>query len=212
MKNIVIIDCGGNILSLRRAISKFNYNANITNDHEEIKKASHIFLPGVGAFKKAMSILEKNNLINLLRNLDFAKTNLLGICLGMQLLLENSEEDGFCEGLGLIKGNVKKIKLNENDKKRNLKIPNIGWHSLKKNLPSWKNTILQDLKEEESCYFVHSYYTKIKDEDGCLAFINYGSIKLPATIKKNKIYGCQFHPEKSGEIGLNIINNFLNLG
>tara|TARA_B100000427_G_scaffold278609_1_gene248434 strand:+ start:4096 stop:4575 length:480 start_codon:yes stop_codon:yes gene_type:complete len=158
-----------------------------------------------------MSLLEKNNLINILRNIDFTKINLLGICLGMQLLLENSEEDGFCDGLGLIKGSVEKIKLNDNDKKNNLKIPNIGWHGLKKKSASWNNTILQDLKVEENCYFVHSYYTKIKNESECLAFIDYGSSKLPATIKKNKIYGCQFHPEKSGEVGLNIINNFLKL-
>ena len=158
-----------------------------------------------------MSLLEKNNLINILRNIDFTKINLLGICLGMQLLLENSEEDGFCDGLGLIKGSVEKIKLNDNDKKNNLKIPNIGWHGLKKKSASWNNTILQDLQVEENCYFVHSYYTKIKNESECLAFIDYGSSKLPATIKKNKIYGCQFHPEKSGEVGLNIINNFLKL-
>ena len=94
------------ILKTRDHLVKL-YSEQTGKSHEEIKKASHIFLPGVGAFKKAMGILEKNNLINLLRNLDFAKTNLLGICLGMQLLLENSEEDGFCEGLGLIKGNVK---------------------------------------------------------------------------------------------------------
>ncbi len=211
MKKVVIIDCGGNILSLRRAISKFNFEANVTIDHEEIKKASHIFLPGVGAFKKAMGILEKNKLINLLTSLDFTKSNLLGICLGMQILLQNGKEDGFCEGLGLIKGSVEKIELSESDKIKNLKIPNIGWHNLNKKNHSWDNTILENLELEENCYFVHSYYANLSDKNDCLSHINYGSLELPAVIKKNKIYGCQFHPEKSGEIGLNIIKKFLEL-
>ena len=210
MKKIVIINCGGNILSLVRAINKYNFKAIITNDINEISSATHIFLPGVGAFKNAMNKLHQFNLVNFLRKLDFTKKNLMGICLGMQILMLEGEEDGYCEGLRLINGKVKKIDLKDT-KNKNHKIPNIGWHQLQKNKFDWKNSILKNTNLNNRCYFIHSYYTELENDEECIAYIKYGSLKIPATVKKNKIYGCQFHPEKSREDGLSLIENFLKL-
>ena len=195
-------------MSLTRAIQKFEKKFLITTNIDEIKEATHIFLPGVGAFKKAMDNLQKNNLKNLLKSLDYKKINLLGICLGMQILFDSSDEDGFENGLGLIRGEVKKIKLSEADKREKLKVPNIGWHNIikKNNL-----TIFDGINKDFYCYFVHSYHAILKNSDECLAEINYGSNNLSSIVKKDNIYGCQFHPEKSGESGLKIIQNFLNL-
>ena len=138
LKKIVIINCGGNVLSLVRAINKYNFNVNITNDLDEIKKATHIFLPGVGAFKNAMKKLKQANLINLLQDLDFTKINLMGICLGMQILMSEGEEDGYCKGLNLINGKVKKINLQNIKNKDHKKIPNIGWYQLQINKTNFK--------------------------------------------------------------------------
>ena len=208
MKKIVIINCGGNLLSLTRAIEKFENAFVISSDLNEIKNATHIFLPGVGAFKKAMNILVEKNLKNILQNLNYRKVKLMGICLGMQLLLESSEENGFENGLGLIKGNVEKIKLSKEDKKNKLKVPNIGWHKI---IKDDKSKIFYDIKEDLQCYFVHSYHAKLKNSENCLAKIKYGSNYLTSIVNKDNIYGCQFHPEKSGLDGLKLIKNFLEI-
>ena len=208
MKKIVIVSCGGNLLSLTRAIQKFEKNFVISADLDEIRNATHIFLPGVGAFKKAMSTLIKKNLKETLKNLNYKKVNLLGICLGMQILFDSSEEDGMENGLGLIEGKVEKIKLNIQDKKNKLKIPNVGWHKIIKNN---ENQIFNNTDEKLFCYFVHSYHARLKNSDECLATIKYGSNNLSSIVKKDNIYGCQFHPEKSGEAGFKIINNFLKI-
>lgn len=209
MKKIIIINCGGNILSLTRAIQKFEKNFLITSDLNEIKNATHIFLPGVGAFKKAMDTLAKKNLINLLKDLNYKKINLMGICLGMQILFDTSEENGLESGLGLIKGDVKKIVLSKQDRLNKLKIPNIGWHNI---IINNKSKIFNDIEKNFNCYFVHSYHVKLKNLNECLADIDYGSNQLTSIVKKDNIYGCQFHPEKSGTDGLKIIKNFLDLG
>ena len=164
MKKIIIINCGGNILSLTRAIQKFEKNFLITSDLNEIKNATHIFLPGVGAFKKAMDTLAKKNLINLLKDLNYKKINLMGICLGMQILFDTSEENGLESGLGLIKGDVKKIVLSKQDRLNKLKIPNIGWHNI---IINNKSKIFNDIEKNFNCYFVHSYHVKLKNLNEC---------------------------------------------
>ena len=210
MKKIIIINCGGNVLSLVRAINLHGYDPLITNDINEIGNATHIFLPGVGAFQNAMKKLEESNLINFLREIDYKKKNLMGICLGMQILLSEGYEEGNCEGLNLIKGKVKKIDLS--GIKNNIhKIPNIGWHQLTNNIRNQKDTIIMDENIKKNCYFVHSYYAELENDQECISYINYGSLKIPAVIKKDKIYGCQFHPEKSRSDGLTLIENFLKL-
>ena len=135
----------------------------------------------------------------------------MGICLGMQILMSEGEEDGYCEGLRLIKGKVKKIDLKDTKNNNHNKIPNIGWHQLQKNKSDWKNSIMKNTNVNNKCYFVHSYYATLENDEECIAYIKYGSLKIPSTIKKNKIYGCQFHPEKSREDGLSLIDNFLKL-
>lgn len=211
MKKIVIINCGGNVLSLVRAINKYNFNVNITNDLDKIKNATHIFLPGVGTFKNAMKKLKQANLVNLLQDLDFTKINLMGICLGMQILMSEGEEDGYCKGLNLISGKVKKINLQNSKNKAQKKIPNIGWYKLQTNNKDFKNTIIKNLNLNNKFYFIHSYFVKLGKDEECIADIKYGSLNIPAIVKKNKIYGCQFHPEKSRENGLTLIENFLKL-
>jgi len=210
LKKIIIINCGGNVLSLVRAINLYGYDPLITNDTNEIGNATHIFLPGVGAFKNAMKKLEESNLINFLREIDYKKKNLMGICLGMQILLSEGYEDGNCEGLNLVKGKVKKIDLSSI--KNNIhKIPNIGWHQLINNTHNQKHTIMIDENIKKKCYFVHSYYAELENDQECISYIKYGYLKIPAVIKKDKIYGCQFHPEKSRRDGLTLIENFLKL-
>lgn len=208
MKKVIIINCGGNILSLTRAIQKFENNFLVTSDLKEIKNATHIFLPGVGAFKKAMAILNEKNLKNLLQELNYNKVKLMGICLGMQLLFDKSDENGIENGLGLIKGNVQKIQLNNKDKQNKLKIPNVGWHEI---LIKNKSNIFDGITENFHCYFVHSYHAKLIEPKECIAEIKYGSSYLTSVVKKDNIYGCQFHPEKSGLNGLKIIKNFLEI-
>ena len=211
LKKIVIINCGGNVLSLVRAINKYNYKVNITNDLDEIKNATHIFLPGVGAFKNAMKKLNQANLVNLLQDLDYTKVNLMGICLGMQILMSEGEEDGFCKGLNLINGRVKKINLQNIQNITHKKIPNIGWHQLQVNKTNVKNLIINNSNINDKFYFIHSYYANLENDEECVSYIEYDLLKIPAIIKKNKIYGCQFHPEKSRENGLTLIENFLKL-
>ncbi len=208
MKKIVIINCGGNLLSLTRAIKKYENNFLITSEINEVENATHIFLPGVGAFNKAMDVLEKKNLRNTLQNINYEKVYLMGICLGMQLLFDSSEENGISKGLGLIKGKVKKINLDNEDRKKKLKIPNIGWHKI---IINNKSKIFDDTNQNLDFYFVHSYHTHLKNSEEIIATIKYGSNNLAAVVKRNNIFGCQFHPEKSGSNGLKIIKNFLEL-
>lgn len=205
-QKIIILDYGvGNVLSLSRAINKCEKTAILTNDPNKIEEATHIFLPGVGAFKSAVKLLKKKKIFDLIKNLDFTEKKMMGICLGMQLLFETSEEENLTSGLSLIPGNVKKIKI-KNYEASNCKVPNIGWHQLETN-PDREN--LYDINEKVYVYFVHSYMAFMDNEDHCLSYINYGSVKIPAIVKKNNIYGCQFHPEKSGMSGINIIKSFL---
>ena len=209
--NPVIIDYGvGNLYSLRKAIEFTGFDPIITNKVEEIEKSSHIFLPGVGSFYKAVQNLKDIELFDYIKNLNFKNKKIMGICLGMQLLFESSEEDQFSEGLSLIKGNVKKIKFKNDQNKKSYKIPNIGWFKLKYNQEYKKDGIIRGTNlKKDSFYFVHSYcVTNLKDEN-LIASIDYNNISIPAIVKNENIFGTQFHPEKSREFGLNLIKNFL---
>jgi glutamine amidotransferase len=203
-KKIVIIDHGlGNILSLKRAIEVLGYNVSLTSDRSEILNSSHIFLPGVGQFTKAIEIIKKKNLFNFLRTLK--KKNILGICLGMQLLFSYSDEEQGSEGLSFFKEKIIKIQIPENDKKDN-KVPNIGWRKI---YTIDKDNILKNIKNF-NFYFIHSYMAQYNN-DNCLAFITYSNIKIPAVVRIDNIYGCQFHPEKSSTSGLQFIKNFIEI-
>tara|TARA_Y100000590_G_scaffold278374_1_gene312466 strand:+ start:2569 stop:3201 length:633 start_codon:yes stop_codon:yes gene_type:complete len=207
MKKIIIIDykCG-NILSIKRAIQHLGYETEISNDKTKILNSTHVILPGVGAFGNATKQLEKYNLYESI--LEYAKLEkpLLGICLGMQLLFTKSYEFGIHDGLGLIEGEVKKI---SSKKDRGIKIPHMGWNEIyPSNKKDWKNKILKNSLIGKSFYFVHSFIGNTKNSDSTIAVCNYSDISIPAVVSTNNIFGCQFHPEKSGNNGLAVLRNF----
>ena len=207
-QTITIIDYGsGNILSAKQSFVKViksnNINAEvcISRNLETIKSSSHLVLPGQGAFKTCINGLKKTpGLIEQLHNFAIVqKKPFFGICVGMQLLANNSEENGNYEGLGWINGTIKKLPS------KTLKMPHMGWNSIKiiKN-----NTKIKPI--ETDYYFVHSYYFDCKNRENVLAETNYG-INFPSIVCKENIYGLQFHPEKSSGQGLDLIKNFLKL-
>ena len=209
MKKITIIDYGcGNILSLSRAIQFLGYKPEVTRDTKKILSSSNVILPGVGAFGNAIKKLEEYNLRQTL--LDYAKIKkkpLLGICLGMQILLSKSYEFGKHSGLGLIEGEVIKIS-SKKDKK--IKIPHIGWNEihLLNEERKLRSKILQESLIGKSFYFVHSYVAITKNKHSTIAFCKYSDIHISAIIENENVFGCQFHPEKSGKNGLSILKIF----
>lgn len=212
-KYTAIIDYGaGNILSVSRAVEKCGANYVITSNQKEIDRAERIILPGVGAFGAAMSKLEQLHLVATLVKSAKAGKPLLGICLGMQMLLSESEEFGLHEGLGLIPGKVLSIPKTSTSGNF-LKIPQIGWNEihLSNNFSKSDNLILQDHNLDDALYFVHSYMANTQNPSEEIAFCNYGGHKISAIIGNGNIIGCQFHPEKSGKAGLKILHRFLTL-
>jgi imidazole glycerol-phosphate synthase subunit HisH len=208
MKKITIIDYGcGNILNLIRAIEFLNYKTEITNNSKKILNSSHVILPGVGAFGNAINKLKENNLNQAI--LKYADSNkpLLGICLGMQILFKKSYEFGLYNGLGLIDGEVIKISNKINKK---IKIPHVGWNEINpcNGEKKWESKILKNDLIGKSFYFVHSFIGKTKDPNLTIADSNYLNVSIPAVVASKNIFGCQFHPEKSGKNGLKILKNF----
>ena len=199
---IAIADYGvGNLFSLRCSFEFIGADVVVTSSADELRSADKIVLPGVGAFRDAAALLEKSGLADVIVEEAKAGKPLLGICLGMQLLFDKSFEYGEYEGLGLIKGNVAPI---ADDLKEPLKIPQIGWNAL--SFPGEKNRLFKYINEGDCVYFVHSYYAK-DCEDSVIATTEYG-IPITAAVAKDNVFGCQFHPEKSGEAGLNILRAF----
>lgn len=199
---IAIVDYGvGNLFSLKSSLDTIGADAVVTGEAEKIRNAEKIILPGVGAFGDAAKKLRDTGLSEIIT--DEAKDGkpILGICLGMQLLFEKSYEYGEHEGLGLIKGEIRPIKdVIPND----LKIPHIGWNSLHFTEP--KNELFRYINEGDFVYFVHSYYGA-NCAESIIATAQYGA-ELTAAVAKGNVYGCQFHPEKSGNVGLNILRAF----
>lgn len=198
---IAIIDYGvGNLFSLSSSLKCIGADSVVTGDPKVIKKADKLILPGVGAFGDAAEKLRKNGLDKIIVQEAKNGKPLMGICLGMQLLFDRSYEYGEYRGLGLIAGEVVPMQNNITD---NLKIPHIGWNSLK-----FKKTspIFKYIKNGDFVYFVHSFYAENCDES-LIASAEYGK-EITAAVQKGNIYGCQFHPEKSGNVGLNILKAF----
>lgn len=198
---IAILDYGvGNLFSLCSSLSFIGADAVVTSDAREIEKADKIILPGVGAFADAAEKLKKSGLDILMKGEAAKGKDIMGICLGMQLLFEKSFEYGEHEGLGLLKGSVVPM---EGNLPGELKIPHIGWNMLKFKK---ENKLFKYIKNGDCVYFVHSYYA-----DGCeeslTAVAEYGK-ELTAAVAKDNVMGCQFHPEKSGKVGLDILRAF----
>jgi len=207
---VAIIDYGvGNLFSLTSSFNYIGVPAVATSDPEIIRSADHIILPGVGAFRDAIAKLNESGLGDLVKELAAAGKPIMGICLGMQLLLDKSFEYGEYDGLGLISGAVRPIAdVIDPD----LKIPQIGWNALSftgRNGSGEGKGIFKYTHEGEHVYFVHSYYCADCD-DNVIATTEY-SAPLTASIAKDNIYGCQFHPEKSGDVGLGILKAFCEL-
>ena len=198
---VAIIDYdAGNIRSVEKAVESMGFETALTRDRETILSAGHVILPGVGAFGDAMKLLNSYGLTEVIREVATRQIPLLGICLGQQLLFEMSEESPGVEGLGLIRGSVKKIPSGNG-----LKVPNIGWNSLEtKN----KGRLFEGIENGAFVYFVHSYYCAAEERDIVKAEIDY-NVTVDASIEKDNIFACQFHPEKSSETGLKILKNFL---
>ena len=207
---IVIIDYNsGNLRSVSNAIESIkekNQEILISNQVEDLKNASHIILPGTGAFADCMAGLKAINfMIDEIKNqVLIAKKPFLGICVGMQILADYGYENGVCDGLALIGGKVVKID-NQNN---NLKIPHIGWNDLQ--IKKQNHPILNGLKSGDFAYFVHSYHFVCDDQNNILATVDYGQ-KIAAIIEKDNIIATQFHPEKSAAAGLKLLKNFINL-
>ncbi len=202
---IAIADYGvGNLFSLRCSFEFIGADVVVTSSADELRSADKIVLPGVGAFRDAAALLDMSGLADVIVEEAKVGKPLLGICLGMQLLFDKSFEYGEYEGLGLIKGNVAPI---ADDLKEPLKIPQIGWNAL--SFPGKKNRLFKYISEGDCVYFVHSYYAK-DCEDSVIATTEYG-IPITAAVAKDNVFGCQFHPEKSGEVGLNILRAFCEL-
>jgi len=206
-EKVVIIDYGmGNLFSVKLACEKVGLSALISNDKSEISKASSLILPGVGSFGDAMKTLEKLDLAAPIKEFIASGKPFLGICLGMQLLMSESEEFGIHKGLDIVKGRVVKFPAAGD------KVPQVGWNqTLKINSKSWDNTLLKDLSEGDYMYFVHSFYCIPDSKIFSLSETNYAGLDYCSALQDRNIFACQFHPEKSGEKGLIIYKNLANL-
>lgn len=197
---IAIIDYdAGNIKSVEKALKTLGQEVIVTRDADVILGADKVILPGVGAFGDAMEKLHAYGLVDVIKKVVEKKTPILGICLGLQLMFESSEETPGVEGLGILKGKI--VKIPENGE---LKIPHMGWNSL-----HFQNHghLFANLPQDSYVYFVHSYYLQAEDESIVKATTDYSTC-IHASVEKDNVFACQFHPEKSSDVGLTILKNF----
>lgn len=195
---VVIIDYNvGNLSSVTGALKRLGIEATVTRDKELIRQAKAIILPGVGSFPVAMGNLEKFDLIDVLNECRNQGTIIMGICLGMQVLFETGYEVKETKGLGFIPGTIEYMDIDE-------KVPHMGWNELYFNQD---HPILKYIEENEDVYYVHSYKANTSDEN-IVAYSVYGDTKIPGIVVNGNVLGCQFHPEKSGEVGQNILKAF----
>ena len=197
---IAIIDYdAGNIKSVEKALKTLGQDVVVTRDAETILSADRVILPGVGSFGDAMGKLNDYHLVDVIKKVVDKKTPFLGICLGLQLLFESSEETPGVEGLGILKGKI--VKIPDNGE---LKIPHMGWNSL-----CFQNEgrLFKNLPQDSYVYFVHSYYLQAEEEEIVKATTDYSTC-IHASVEKDNVFACQFHPEKSSDVGLTILKNF----
>lgn len=200
---IAVIDYdAGNLRSVEKALIKVGADPVITRDPDVIRKADKVILPGVGAFGEAMEKLNRFGLVDAIHEAVDSGKPFFGICLGLQLMFEYSEETPGCKGLSIFEGGILKIPA-----KDGLKVPHIGWNSL--NITE-NAKLFRGLSKEPYVYFVHSYYLKAKDPQIVAATTEYG-VEIHASVEKGNVFACQFHPEKSGDVGMTILKNFVEL-
>lgn len=200
---VAIIDYGaGNLSSVKKALDYLGAESEITEDKNKILSASHVILPGVGSFGDAMHSMQAHGLVDTVKEAALSGKPFLGICLGLQLLFEGSEESEGIDGLGLLKGRIVQIPGNNA-----LKVPHIGWNSVHL---TQKNGIFSKIDEESYFYFVHSFYLKDADSDVVAATTQYG-VEIECAVQKNNLCAVQFHPEKSSKAGLKLLKNFLEM-
>lgn len=192
----------GNIRSVEKALLALSEEVTVTRDRDVILKADRVILPGVGAFGDAMKKLHNFGLTDVIKEVVARKTPFLGICLGLQLMFERSDESRGIEGLGILKGEILRI-----PDASGLKVPHIGWNSV--SYPN-KGRLFKGIPENSYVYFVHSYYLEAADENIVTAAAEYG-VTLHASVEKDNVFACQFHPEKSSEVGLRILKNFISI-
>ncbi len=198
---IAVIDYGaGNLSSVKKALDYLGVESEITQDRKKISNASHIILPGVGSFGDALKSMRERGLDGVTKEAAMSGKPFLGICLGLQLLFESSEESPGVEGLGILKGKIVKIPKGDG-----LKVPHIGWNSV--NLKQ-KDGIFSGIDDNSYFYFVHSYYLKGADSDAVAGTTEYG-VEIECAVQKGNICATQFHPEKSGRSGLKLLKNFI---
>ena len=210
---VVVVDYGiGNLLSVSRAFLHCGADVTVTDDHKLIRNADRTVVPGVGAFGDCMDGLKRRGLIDPIKTAALSGRPFLGICVGMQMMLDGSDEFGFHEGLGLIPGRAKTISSAKADG-GSRKIPHIGWNTLRRPAGGrdWHGSILDNIGDDDYVYFVHSFTADAADSQNCLAISDYDGHQVSAVVAAGAMYGCQFHPEKSGPIGLKIITNFIRL-
>lgn len=214
-KQVAIVDYGmGNLFSVRHACEQVRLGASITASQKEILTASAVILPGVGAFGDAMATLERLGLVGVLRDFAASGRPMLGICLGMQLLMTESHEFGRHRGLGIIEGEVVRLRDSAEGDRR-LKVPHVGWNRIyQKNQTTspagyivWKGSVLEGLLDGDFMYFVHSFYPTPVDHSLILSTTRYGPIEFCSSIRSGSVFACQFHPERSGPQGLRIYRN-----
>ena len=200
---IAIIDYdAGNIKSVEKALLALGEEVIVTSDAGQILEADGVILPGVGAFGDAMKKLKDYGLVEVIHQVVEKKTPFLGICLGLQLLFESSEESPGVKGLGILEGQIVRIPDGEG-----IKVPHIGWNSL--TYPN-KGRLFEGIAENSYVYFVHSYYLRAKEESIVTAATEYGTY-IHASVEKDNVFACQFHPEKSSDVGLTILKNFIQI-
>lgn len=200
---VAIIDYdAGNIKSVEKALLSLGESATITREHKTILKADRVILPGVGAFGDAMEKLHTYGLVEVIKEVVDKKTPFFGICLGLQLLFASSDEAPNVEGLGILEGKITRFPDN-----MGLKVPQIGWNSLK--FPN-QGRLFEGISEDSYVYFVHSYYLQAKEPEIVTATTEYG-VHVHASVEKGNVFACQFHPEKSSNVGMQILENFLHI-